>query len=144
MDGLEKGIRSGQFVPPEWLARVPAVLTYRKQHLHTVFHFGLLFWEWGERNMWQGKKYHSFVLFFQPLHISCFCLSACCFEVFPWEQWSRAGRCCCPWCRNSQTRWGHNTRFFYFYFFVISACAAYKQLPGSHYIWMLCCAHTKW
>lgn len=41
MDGLEKDIGNGQFVPPEWPARVPGVLRYRKQHLHAAFHFGL-------------------------------------------------------------------------------------------------------
>lgn len=41
MDSLEKDIRNGQLVPPECPARVPGVLTYRKQHLHAAFHFGL-------------------------------------------------------------------------------------------------------
>lgn len=124
MDGLEKDIRSGQFVPPEWLARVPGVLTHRKQHLHTVFHFGLRLWEEGKE---MCDRVKSITALFFPLCISCFCLSGCCFEVFPWEQWSRAGRCCCPWCRNSQTWWGHNVRRFFFFFFVISASAAYEH-----------------
>lgn len=30
-------------------------------------------------------------------------VSLCCFDAFPWEQWDRAGRCCCPWWRKNQT-----------------------------------------
>lgn len=110
-------------MPPEWLARVPGVLTSWKQHLHTVFHFGLRLWEEGKELCDRVK---SITALFFPLCISCFCLSGCCFEVFPWERWSRAGRCCCPWCRNSQTWRGHNVRRVFF-FFVISAAAAYKH-----------------
>lgn len=79
-------------------------------------------------------RYHSLV---SPLYISCFCLSGCCFEAFPWEQWSRAGRCCCPWCRNSQTWWGCNTRRF----FVIWASAACKHCQAV--IIKTCVAHIQ-
>lgn len=83
-------------------------------------------------------KYHSLV-FFPPPHLLL--LSACCcFEAFPWEQWSGAGRCCCPWCRNSQTWWGRNTRRFFCYLYLRSLYA----LPGSHYKHMSCCTHTEW
>lgn len=85
----------------------------------------------GERNVWQGKKYRSLVFF--PLRISCFCLSGCSFEVFPWEQWSRAGRCCCPWCRNSQTWMRTQWRKVPFPFSVMSygCCVALIQKTHS-------------
>lgn len=45
-------------------------------------------------------KYYRLIFFCLS---SSFCLSFSCFDAFPWEQQDRAGRCCCPWCRNSQT-----------------------------------------
>lgn len=139
MDGLKKGIQSGH----GWVANSGGLSFNLPKTVPTccVPLLQLQLWQKGERcvtGLEECKviraKYHSLV---PPLYISCFCLSGCCFEAFPWEQWSRAGRCCCPWCRNSQTWWSCNTRRV----FVIWASAAYKHCQAV--IIKTCVAHIQ-
>lgn len=88
-----------------------------QQHLHTGIHFGLHLQqrrkEMCVRAHCHRRKKHRdnkecnntvtkhLRLVFPPS--LGFCLSFSSFDAFPWEQWDRAGRCCCPWCRNNQT-----------------------------------------
>lgn len=88
------------------------------QHLHAVFQFGLHLHPKGrdicdrtychsqEKKQGQARVQHysnkvTQTCFFPSL--SRFCLSLSSFDAFPWEQRDRAGRCCCPWCRNNLT-----------------------------------------
>lgn len=132
MGGVEKGIWSGQFVLPEWLARMTEVLTYQKQHLHTVFHFGLQLWEWGERNVWQGKKYHSLVFFFFPSASLASVYLAAALKCFHENSAAEQVGVVAPGVGTAKH--GEDTTQGGFFVVVISACAAYKQLPGSHCI----------
>lgn len=90
-----------------------------QEHLHTLFRFGLHPLTEGERDVWRGLLSHrrekqqgqsgeqQYSNKVSQAYFSClsssFCLSFSCFDAFPWEQQDRAGRCCCPWCRNNQT-----------------------------------------